>query len=355
RDPVRAAMALLGSLLLMVVMGYGISLDVENLRYAVLDRDQSPLSQNYTLNLAGSRYFSEQPPLADYPELDRRMRSGELSLAIEIPPGFARAAERGQGAQIGAWIDGAMPQRAETVSAYVQGMHQQWMAQQIFERTGRHIGPAASIETRYRYNPDVKSLPAMVPAVMPLLLLMLPAMLTALAVVREKELGSIINLYVTPVTRVEFLIGKQLPYVALAMVNFGLMCLLSVTLFQVPMTGSFGTLALAALVFSLSATGMGLLASTVTRSQIAAMFIALIGTLLPAIQLSGLLNPVSSLEGVGRWVGEVYPATHMFIIARGVFNKALSLADLQAPLWALVVAAPVIMGTAVALLKKQEA
>jgi ribosome-dependent ATPase len=355
RDPVRAAMALLGSLLLMIVMGYGISLDVENLRYAVLDRDQTLLSQNYALNLAGSRYFSEQPPIADYAELDRRMRSGELSLAIEIPPGFARAAERGQGAQIGAWIDGAMPQRAETVSAYVQGMHQQWMARQIFERTGQHLTSAASIETRYRYNPDVKSLPAMVPAVMPLLLLMLPAMLTALAVVREKELGSIINLYVTPVTRAEFLIGKQLPYVALAMVNFGLMCLLSVTLFRVPMTGSFGTLALAALIFSICATGMGLLASTVTRSQIAAMFIAILGTLLPAIQFSGLLNPVSSLEGLGRMVGEVYPATYMFVISRGVFSKALGLGDLHAPFWALLMAVPVLMGAAVALLKKQEA
>jgi ribosome-dependent ATPase len=248
-----------------------------------------------------------------------------------------------------------MPQRAETVSAYVQGMHQQWMARQIFERTGQHLTSAASIETRYRYNPDVKSLPAMVPAVMPLLLLMLPAMLTALAVVREKELGSIINLYVTPVTRAEFLIGKQLPYVALAMVNFGLMCLLSVTLFRVPMTGSFATLALAALIFSICATGMGLLASTVTRSQIAAMFIAILGTLLPAIQFSGLLNPVSSLEGLGRMVGEVYPATYMFVISRGVFSKALGLGDLHAPFWALLMAVPVLMGAAVALLKKQEA
>ncbi len=355
RDPVRGALALLGSLLLMFVMGYGISMDVGNLRFAVLDRDQTLLSRDYTLNLAGSRYFSEQPAIADYAELDQRMRSGELSLAIEIPSGFARDAARGQSVQIGAWVDGAMPQRAETVIGYAQGMHQQWVAQQAHDQTG--ITPAAltSVETRYRYNPDVRSLPAMVPAVIPLLLLMLPAMLTALAVVREKELGSIINLYVTPVTRTEFLIGKQLPYVVLAMFNYGLMCLAAVTVFGVPMTGSFASLTLAALIFSVCSTGMGLLASTVTRSQIAAMFFAMLGTMLPAVQFAGLINPVSSLEGFGRWMGAIYPASYMLTISRGVFSKALGFADLQTLFWPMLLAVPVIMGLAIVLLKKQEA
>jgi ribosome-dependent ATPase len=353
RDPVRATLALAGSLILMFVMGYGISLDVENLNYAVLDRDQSTLSQNYALNLSGSRYFTERPPITDYAELDRRMRSGELALAIEFPPGFGRSALRGHEVAVGAWIDGAMPQRAETVKGYVQGMHQQWLADQAQAR-GLSSSSAVQMQTRFRYNPDVRSLPAMVPAVIPLLLMMLPAMLTALAVVREKEMGSIINLYVTPVTRAEFLLGKQLPYVALAMLNFLLMCLLAVTVFGVPMTGSFWTLALAALVFSFSATGMGLLASALTRSQIAAMFFAMIGTLIPATQFSGMTNPVSSLEGGARLVGEIFPATHMFIISRGVFGKALGLADLQGAFWPLLASVPVILGVAIALLKKQE-
>jgi len=184
---------------------------------------------------------------------------------------------------------------------------------------------------------------------------MLPAMLTALAVVREKELGSIINLYVTPITRTEFLIGKQLPYLMLAMLNYGLMCLAAVTVFGVPMTGSFATLTLAALIFSVCSTGMGLLASTVTRSQIAAMFFAMVGTMLPAVQFAGLINPVSSLEGSGRWIGEIYPASHMFTISRGVFSKALGFADLQASFWPMLVAVPVIMGLAIVLVKKQEA
>ena len=353
RDPVRATLALGGSLILMFVMGFGISMDVQDLRYAVLDRDQSTLSQNYTLNLAGSRYFLEQPPIADDADMDRRMRSGELALAIEIPPGFGRDALRGRPVQVGAWIDGAMPQRAETVRGYVQGMHQHWLAEQARAR-GMATSAAVDMQTRFRYNPDVKSLPAMVPAVIPLLLMMLPAMLTALAVVREKEMGSIVNLYVTPVTRLEFLLGKQLPYVGLAMLNFLLMCALAVTVFGVPMTGSFATLALGALVFSFAATGMGLLASAVTRSQIAAMFFAMIGTLIPATQFAGMTDPVSSLEGAGRVIGEIYPATHMFTISRGVFNKALGLADLHASFWPLLLSVPVILGIAVLLLKKQD-
>ncbi len=355
RDGVRATLALVGSLLLMFVIGFGVSMDVENLRFAVLDRDQTSLSRHYTDSLAGSRYFTAQAPLADYADIDRRMRSGEIALAIEIPPGFARDVLRGTPVSIGAWIDGAMPARGETVAGYVQGMHQHWLTQQLQMRSGQLPVALASVETRFRYNPDVRSLPAMVPAVIPLLLLMLPAMLTALSVVREKELGSIVNLYVTPVTRTEFLLGKQLPYVALSMINYLLMCLLAVTAFGVPITGSFATLTLAALLFAFSATGMGLLASTVTRSQIAAMFITMIGTMVPATQFAGLINPVASMEGVGRVIGEIYPASHMFTISRGVFNKALGFGDLAGSFWPLLLAAPVILIAAILLLRKQEA
>ncbi|MFU1913662.1 ribosome-associated ATPase/putative transporter RbbA [Bordetella avium] len=354
RDPVRATLALVGSLLLMFVMGYGISMDVEDLRYAVLDRDQTSLSQNYALNLSGSRYFIERPPLTDYDDLDQRMRSGELSLAIEIPPGFARDTQRGAKTQIGVWIDGAMPQRAETVRGYVQGMHMGWLLSKAREQGNGAAGMPVDIETRFRYNPDVRSLPAMVPAIIPLLLLMMPAMLTALAVVREKELGSIINLYVTPVTRLEFLLGKQAPYVVLAMLNFLLMVLLAVTVFNVPVTGNLATLLLAALIYSVISTAIGLLASTFTRSQIAALFFTMIGTMVPAVQFAGLINPVPSLEGAGRLIGEIYPATHMLTITRGVFSKALSLPDLYSAFWPLLIAVPIILGASVLLLKKQE-
>lgn len=355
RDPVRSTLALMGTVILMLIMGYGISMDVENLRFAVLDRDQTVSSQAWSLNLAGSRYFIEQPPLTSYDDLDRRMRSGEVALAIEIPPNFGRDIARGTPVAIGVWVDGAMPSRAETVKGYVQAMHQSWL-QDVASRQPTPVGQSGlmTIETRYRYNPDVKSLPAIVPAVIPLLLMMIPSMLSALSVVREKELGSIINLYVTPTTRSEFLLGKQLPYIALGMLNFLLLCALSVFVFGVPHKGSFLTLSLAALLYVTIATGMGLLISTFMKSQIAAIFGTSIITLIPATQFSGMIDPVASLEGPGRWIGEIYPTSHFLTIARGTFSKALDLTDLWPLFVPLLIAIPVVMGLSVLLLKKQE-
>lgn len=353
-DRVRMTMASLGSIILMLIMAYGITMDVDDLSYAVMDHDQSSLSQSYKLSLEGSPYFVEQPPLQDYDDLDKRMRSGELALAIEIPPGFGRDLEHGRTVQIGAWVDGAMPQRAETVRGYVQGLHQNWLMGITRTLYGKEISSAAEVATRYRYNPDVKSLPAMAPAVIPLLLLMIPAMLSALAVVREKEMGSIINLYVTPVTRLEFLLGKQLPYLLLGMMNFLLLSLLVVTVFDVPVKGSFLTLTLASMAYVWFSTGFGLLASTFTQSQIAALFFTMIGSMLPAVQFSGMTNPVSSLEGSGRLIGEIYPTTYYMIISRGVFNKALGMADLLHYFIPIILGALVMLVLSVILLKKQE-
>ncbi|EMF2453685.1 ribosome-associated ATPase/putative transporter RbbA [Klebsiella pneumoniae] len=355
RDPVRSTLALLGTVILMFIMGYGISMDVEDLRFAVLDRDQTLSSQGWSQNLAGSRYFIEQAPLRSYDELDRRMRDGELAVAIEIPPNFGRDIARGTPVQIGVWVDGAMPNRAETVRGYVQAMHLAWLQ----EMAGRQSSPQRdtsliSIETRYRYNADVKSLPAIVPAVIPLLLMMIPAMLSALSVVREKELGSIINLYVTPTTRSEFLLGKQLPYIVLGMFNFFLLCALSVFVFGVAHKGSFLTLTLAALLYVTIATGLGLLISTFMKSQIAAIFGTAIITLIPATQFSGMIDPVASLEGPGRWIGQIYPTSHFLTIARGTFSKALNISDLWGSFIPLLIAVPLVLGLSVLLLQKQE-
>jgi len=354
RDPIRATLAILGSLLLMFVIGYGINLDVENLSFAVLDRDDTTVSRDYVQQIAGSRYFTEKPPITDYADLDRRMRSGELSLAIEIPPGFARDATRGRKVEIGAWIDGAMPTRAETVRGYVQGMHQHWLTQKARELYGNAaIVGNFQLAVRYRYNPDIQSLVAMVPAVIPLLLLMIPAMLTVLSIVREKELGSIINFYVTPVTRLEFLLGKQLPYVALAMLNFLLMVTFAIFVFRIPFTGSFPTLTAAALVYVIVATGLGLVISTFMKSQIAAIFGTALITLIPAIQYSGIIDPVSSLQGAGALIGRIYPTTYLVTISRGTFSKALDITDLWTAFIPLLIMVPVLLGLGVVFLRKQ--
>jgi len=144
------------------------------------------------------------------------------------------------------------------------------------------------------------------------------------------------------------------PYLLLGMLNFLLLTLLAITVFGVPITGSFPTLFAAAFLYLISATGIGLLAAAFTRSQIAAMFATMMGTMLPSIQFAGMINPVSSLEGAGAFVGHVFPTTYFLLISRGVFSKALAFADLRAAFGPLLLAIPVILGLAVALLKKQD-
>lgn len=354
RDPIRATLALLGSMILMFVIGYGINMDVENLTFAVLDRDDTTISRDYVLQISGSRYFTEEAAIFDYADLDRRMRNGDISLAIEIPPGFARDVARGRNVEIGAWIDGAMPTRAETIRGYVEGMHADWLMRKAREVYGDQAGlNDFELEVRYRYNPDVQSLVAMVPAVIPLLLMLIPAMLAVLSVVREKELGSITNFYVTPVTRLEFLLGKQLPYIVLAMINVALLTAFAVFVFRVPFTGSLLTYATAGFLYVIVATAMGLVISTFMRSQIAAIFGTALITLVPAVQFSGMLDPVSSLEGAGALIGQIYPTSHFVTISRGTFSKALDFSDLWSSFLPLLLAIPVLLALGTLLLRKQ--
>jgi ribosome-dependent ATPase len=351
RDPIRLGMALFGTLILMLVMGYGINLDVEDLSFAALDQDQTTASQNYILEYEGSRYFSPRPPVSGPADLDRRMVAGELSVVIQVPPDFGRDLDRGDVPEAGAWIDGAMPSRAEIARGYVQGVHNEYLS-----RLAALSGRTASLygmPVRYRYNPEMKSIISMVPKVIPLLLIFIPAMLTALGVVREKEMGSILNVYTTPVTKFEFLVGKQLPYITLSLINFAFMFLLAVTLFRVPFTGSLPTLALGALAYVAATTGLGLLASTLTSSQVAAIAGTAIFTLLPAIQFSGLIDPVSTLEGAGRLVGSVYPTTYYLLISEGTFSKGLGLARLAGFFWPILAAVPVTTFLSVLFLREQ--
>ena len=354
RDPIRLTMSFLGSMVLMVVICYGITMDVDDLSYAVFDRDQTSTSLNYRSALSGSRYFNEQPVITSYADMDRRMKSGELSLAVEIPPEFSQKLHKGEQVEIGAWIDGAMPSRAETIQGYVTGIHLKWLLQQASQASQVQSTSSINVESRYLYNPDVRSLVAIVPAVMPMLLLMIPALLTSLAVVREKELGSIINLYVTPVTRIEFLLGKQLPYIATSFVSFLLLVAMAVWLFNIPLKGDVIVLCLITLLFVTFSTSFGLLASVFTNSQIAAILLTTIGTMVPAIQFAGMITPVSALEGAGRVIGELHPISYFLTASRGIFSKGLGFETLDFAVFAIAISIPITLWLATVLLRKQE-
>lgn len=355
RDPIRLMFALIGTAILMPVFGWGITFDVENLTYAVLDRDRSQESRTYIENLSGSRYFEAQAPLLSNDELEARLLSGDIALAIEIPPGFGRDVARGDSPEIGAFIDGSMPFRAETIHGYVEGIHNQYLA----EHRKRDVGSADTgqpmrIETRYRYNQDFKSIYAMVPSVIALLLMFIPAVLMAVGVVREKELGSITNLYVTPVSKLEFLWGKQLPYVGLGLINFVLMTVMALFWFEVPLRGNGLTLLVGAILFVTATTGLGLLISSFTSTQIAALFGTAIATMVPSVMFSGMMQPVSSLEGAPVVLSTIIPTSHFMSISVGTFTKALGFAELYPELISLLIFFPALTVLSMLLLKKQE-
>ncbi|MBP8264278.1 MAG: ABC transporter permease, partial [Pseudomonas sp.] len=356
RDPVRLTFALLGSMFMMVIFGYGISLDVENLRFAAFDQDNSAQSRSYLEAFRGSRYFEEHAPVSSPQELHQRLQRSEVKIVLEIPPGFGRDLYAGRQPQVAVWLDGSMPFRAETSRNYIEAVHLENLAALAANSsTASAPAPSAGLETRFRYNQDVVSVNAIGPGVMALILVFIPAMLTALGVVREKELGSISNFYSTPLSRLEFLFGKQLPYIAVSLLNLALLVAINRWLFGVPLKGSVLTLAFGGFLYVLATTSLGLLISAFTKTQIAAILGTMILTSLPTIQFSGLIVPRSSLAGGAALMGDLFPAGYFLDVAVGTFTKALDIRQLWPQCLALFGFFVVFTGLSVALLKKQEA
>jgi ribosome-dependent ATPase len=283
-----------------------------------------------------------------------RLQNGDVEAGIEIPAGFGRDIKRGRPVWVSATVDGAMPFRAQTIRGYLQAMHQLYLTDPIVTTTLPRSPPSVDIEIRFKYNQDFDSIYAMVPSNISLMLALFPAILMALAIVREQELGSITNLYVTPVTRLEFLIGKQLPYIAIAMVNFVLLFLMALFVFEVPLKGSLLTLLLGVLIYVTTTTAYGMLVSAFTKTQIAALFGTAILTVLPATEFSGMMTPVSSETGAARIMGQAFPMTYFVPISVGTFTKGLGFTDLATDLTILAIFVPVLILLSMLLLRKQE-
>ena len=355
RDPVRLAFAFVGSVLLMLVFGYGITTDVEHIRFAELDLDRTPESRSYVDAFSSTRSFLHQPPIDDPLEAEQRLRANDISLALEVMPNFGRNLKRGAEPEVMATVDGASPFRAETIKQYVEGTHLTHLEDAYRSEHGGKTPPiASSIQARFLYNPSFESIYAMAPSIPAILLILIPAILTAVSVVREKELGSIINYYVTPTTRLDFLIGKQLPYIVIGMINFAIVTAVTLFIFQVPIKGSALGLILCSLLYVTVTTAIGLVISGFTASQVAAVFVTSIVTILPTTQFSGMMQPVSTLAGGARVVGSLWPTTYYMHSSVGAFTKGLSLRLLAYDALALAAFIPVLMLLAVALLGNRE-
>jgi ribosome-dependent ATPase len=356
RDPVRLTFAFLGSALLMLVCGFGITSDVENIRYSTFDQDRSPESRAYLEQFKGAqRYFSATRPVSSADETIRRLQSDDASMILEVPPNFGRDLRRGAAPEVLAYVDGANTFRGETIGQYVQGVNGKLLTDPAANLpTASPQKYTAKIENRFMYNPTFESVYSIVPSVPALLLLLIPSILMTVSIVREKELGSMINFYVTPTGKLEYLIGKQLPYVVIGMINFLILAAMTVFLFGVPVKGSFLMLFACTLLYVTATTGIGMMTSTFTSSQVAAVFVTAILTIVPTIQFSGLLQPVSTLEGTARLVGEFWPATYYMHSSLGAYTKGLSPALMLGDIIFLAACIPVFLAISYVGLSKQE-
>ncbi|NTJ09361.1 ribosome-associated ATPase/putative transporter RbbA [Rhizobium lusitanum] len=355
RDPIRLAFALLGSFVMLLIFGFGMSNDVTSLTFAALDHDNTPESRSYLANFSSSDYFIERSQIKSLQEMEERLRSNDITLAIEIPPNFGRMVKRGDDWQVSAWIDGANTSRAATIEGYVQQAHNLFVDQRERESSSPSTSAGStSIDVRYRYNPTAESIYAIGPSVPAMLLMMFLAILMAVSVAREKEIGTIANFYATPTTRLEFLLGKQLPYIGIGLINFAIMTGTVWLLFGVPLKGSLLALAMGALLYSAASSGYGLFISTFTKSQVAAVFAAAVLSMLPTMQFSGMTQPVSTLEGAARWMGYLWPTSYYMQISVGAFTKGLAFDDLYRDLILLALFAPAFLMLSLFFLKKQE-
>ena len=356
RDPIRLAFALIGPVILMLAMGFGISFDVEDLTYAVHDQDRSRESRHFLEQFSGSRYFKQKPALASFAELDQRMQAGDIGLAVVVPPGFGRDLLAGKAPELAYWLDGSDPTRAQTARGYAESVYLAFLTE--LAREEGILLPAttsADLEIRFRYNQAFRSVYAIPPGILMMMLIMIPAMLTAVGVVREKELGSITNLYAAPARKIEFLVGKQLPYVAVAMVSFAILVALMLFVFGLQVRGDPIALVTGALAYAFAATAFGLVVSTFVGSQIAAVFASSIIVMIPTVNFSGMLYPVATLEGGARVIGQSFPSQYFQQISTGVFNKGLGFGDLYINHLILFGFCLLYLLIAVVLLKKQEA
>jgi len=355
RDPVRLAFSLVAPLLLLMVFAYGISFDVEGLPYAALDQDRSVESRTLLQAFEGSRYFAAQASSDTADDLQRRMRRGEISLAISIPPGFGKDLLAGRRPDLGVVVDGTEPFRSETARGYALGVLSNYAEDRFRQQLGfLPVSQAAGIEPRFRYNQDFRSVFAITPGLIMFLLAVIPAMMAGLGVVRERELGSIINLYGSPAGVGEYLVGKQAPYVAVAFVALICLILLAWLHFGVGVKGSLAALLLGGLAYVFATTAFGVLMSSMLRSQVAVMAATAILTVIPAINFSGFIYPAAEISGAGRLVSVIFPGAWFQRVSLGAFTKSLGFAELWPAILILVLLGLGHLGLARLLLRKQE-
>lgn len=353
RDPVRLLFVLLGPVILVFFSALGITFDVRNINFAVYDQDQSQISQELITQFSSSPYFKHRDTLHSDEEFEHIIQTGKIRLVIEIPPDFGRDLLQQRQPELSFHIDGSMPFTGENLKAYSLGIVSDYSLE-LAQKNGFNSTASSSLETRFVYNQAFNSIVSITPGMMMMSMMLIPAMMTALGVVREREIGSIMNLYGSPATVMQFLIGKQIPYIFMALLSFYILLLISILILQVPVTGSFSALFFGAFCIAWAATSLGLLVSCFATSQVAAIFGSAILAMIPSLNFSGMLTPVSSLEGVNVWISQLFPSSWFQKIIIGAFAKGLSWSNFVNYYLVLIIFALTYLLLANRFLKKQE-
>ncbi|MDG2949607.1 ribosome-associated ATPase/putative transporter RbbA [Exercitatus varius] len=353
RDNIRLFFAFCGPIIMLLAMAGSISFDINPSNFKVLDHDNSSESRKFVEYFSGSPYFIRQADLYSVDEIKPALQTGEIKLVIEIPIGFGKKMLSGQQPEVGLFIDGAFPSVAENLNGSASGVIRQYITEALKEQ-GFNTPVNTVTEARFIYNQDFKSIYAITPSIIMLAMVLIPAMMTALGVVREREIGSIMNLYGSPASKFQFLLGKQLPYILLSFLSYLLLVGVSILIFGVPIKGSALAMFFGCLIGICASTAFGLFVSTFVKSQVAAIFATAIISIVPAIHLAGIFYPTSALDKHLAVVSKIFPGAWFQNISLGGFTKGLSFTELTPNYIQLATIYIIYISLAVFFLKKQE-
>jgi ABC-2 type transport system permease protein len=339
RDPLSLGVLILIPALLLVMYGYALSFDVKHIRVAVLDESRSPESRRLLDALFGNPYFEAAGTLARRAEADGLLAGGRARAVLIIPQDYAGNLARGAVARVQVLVDGADGNTAATAVGYFEAMADRvtrQARQDVLLRAGRSAAlPLVTPEPRVWFNPELESARFLVPGLIGMLMMLSAVIATSLSIVREKERETIEQLLVSPLRPEELVLGKTLPYVLIGLLTMALILFLGWVLFGIVVRGSWLILGVGTLLFLFAALGMGVMISAVTRSQLMAFQLALIGSLLPSIILSGLIFPIKNMPLVLQWISCLVVPRHFVAVLRGVILKDAPLSALWPSLAAL--------------------
>lgn len=319
RDPITVAISLLMPLVMLFLFGYAVTLDINNVSLGVLDRDLTPASRRLTDAFVASGYFRLAPVLDSIRDIDAALQRGSVDLALVIPERFQERLERGEPAAVQLLLDGTYSATAQIVAGY---------ADAIVSGYGHSPAAHVRVEMRVWYNAAMRSATYVVPGLFGVILMAFPPLLTALAVVREKETGAIQQIFASPLTSAEFIIGKLIPYGGVAFIQILMVMIAGFLWFDIPFRGNAAFLLFAGLIYVLNTVGLGLLISTIAQRQVTAMLLAIVLTLMPAALFSGFLFPIFTMPYMLQLYTYVVPARYFVEVSRGIVLKGSGLEQL---------------------------